>query len=306
MSVRTAGKGSARRGSTGVDRKGEVEALQARLGEEVEALRGSAQWRRFLAFVASFHAYSFSNVLLILSQRPEATRVAGYRTWASGGRQVRKGERSIRILAPMSVRTSSEDEAADVIEGEPAPSRRLVFRPVSVFDISQTDPIEGAQDLTAGLGQDLAGEDPDGVFERVTAYLAGIGWSVAREPLYGPSGFSTTDGSRRVVIAAGLGPAHAASVLLHEAAHVTLGHCERPHEEYRAHRGAFEVAAESVAYVSAGLLGLDTSASSVAYVAGWVDGPDGATAIKETGSAVIKAVHAIIAAVENLGAGEQR
>jgi len=304
MSVRTAGKGSGRRASTGSDRKGEVEALQTRLGEAVEELRVSAQWRRFLAFVGSFHAYSFSNVLLILSQRPEATRVAGYRTWAGGGRQVRKGEKSIRILAPMSVRVTGDDESTG--EEEATSSRRLVFRPVSVFDIAQTDPIEGAQDLTAGLGQELSGEDPDGIFERVTAYLNGIGWSVAREPLYGPSGFSTNDGSRRVVIAAGLPPAHAASVLLHEAAHVTLGHCDRPSEDYRTHRGAFEVAAESVAYVTAGLLGLDTAASSVSYVAGWVDGPDGATAIKETASAVVKAVHSIAEAIATPEAGAPR
>ena len=85
-----------------------------------------------------------------------------------------------------------------------------------------------------------------------------------------------------------------------------LGHRARPHEEYRGHPGASEVAVGSVAYVRAGLLGLDTSASSVAYVAGWVDGPDGATAIKETASAVIKAVHAIAEALDSLGAGEPR
>ena len=107
------------------------------------------------------------------------------------------------------------------------------------------------------------------------------------------------------MIAEGLTPAYAASVLLHEAAHVTLGHCDRPSEDYRAHRGAFEVAAESVAYVTAGLLGLDTSASSVSYVAGWVDGPDGASAIKETASAVVKAVHAIAEAIETPEAGER-
>jgi hypothetical protein len=57
-----------------------------------------------LAAAGRFHQYSFGNVLLILAQNPEETRVAGYRTWQSIGRQVRKGERGIQILAPVTYR----------------------------------------------------------------------------------------------------------------------------------------------------------------------------------------------------------
>jgi antirestriction protein ArdC len=59
---------------------------------------------------AWFHTYSFGNVLLILRQNPEATTVAGYRTWQTLGRQVRKGERGIQILAPVTYRPHQENE----------------------------------------------------------------------------------------------------------------------------------------------------------------------------------------------------
>ena len=75
------------------ERRAEAQALQATIAEQIEALRDSETWTRFLAFAQAFHRYSLGNLLLIFAQSPEATHVAGYRTWLSLNRQVRKGER---------------------------------------------------------------------------------------------------------------------------------------------------------------------------------------------------------------------
>src|SRR4051812_47680594 len=71
-----------------------------RLAEAVAQLADSETFAAWLRARAAFHDYSFGNVCLIVSQRPDATQVAGYKTWQSLGRQVRKGEHGIRILAP--------------------------------------------------------------------------------------------------------------------------------------------------------------------------------------------------------------
>ena len=77
------------------DREHRTTELLAQLEAGVVAIQTSDDFKRYLSVAAKFHAYSFNNVLLIIAQRPEATRVAGYRTWQSLGRQVNKGERSI-------------------------------------------------------------------------------------------------------------------------------------------------------------------------------------------------------------------
>jgi N-terminal domain of anti-restriction factor ArdC len=96
-----------------------------RLGALLDAGK-SDQLTALLKTMARFHRYSFHNVCLIASQRPEATRVAGFHTWRSLGRFVRKGEKGIVILAPIVGRRSDSDEDE---------SKRIVgFRAAYVFD----------------------------------------------------------------------------------------------------------------------------------------------------------------------------
>jgi len=95
----------------------------------------------YLSAMAKFHTYSFGNILLIARQKPEATNVAGIRTWNSLGRFVKRGEKGIFILAPMVGKKRSRDENAtsedaDTKDGQP---RLYGFRGVYVFDITQTE-----------------------------------------------------------------------------------------------------------------------------------------------------------------------
>lgn len=273
---------------TDTERRAEAEQLQATIAEQVERLRTSEAWTQFVTFAQQFHRYSLNNVLLILAACPTATHVAGYRTWQKLGRQVRKGERGIRIFGGRDVTVTVEDANGDEKE-----ERRTRFFPVSVFDLSQTEAIDPDAPEPAELAQRLTGDDPAGILDAVTDYLTGKGWTVDREPIAGQTnGFTTIDGTKRVVIDSTLAPAQAAKTGLHEAAHVLMHADEKDATaQYAAHRGIKETEAESVAYIVAGILGLDTSAYSIGYVAGWSESD--VDLIKSTAAAVLRTAHTL-------------
>jgi hypothetical protein len=113
-------------------RDGKRSEQRALVEASCREMLSSEGWRRFAETRATFHRYSFGNWQLIAYQRPDATQVAGFKSWQALGRQVRKGERAIRILAPMSVKERDE-------QGNETDERLTFFRAVPVFDISQTD-----------------------------------------------------------------------------------------------------------------------------------------------------------------------
>ena len=268
-------------------REQQAERLQASITEQVSALRDSEEWKKFLKFSQSFHHYSLNNVLLILAQCPAATRVAGFKKWQEHGRTVRKGEHGIKILG-YATRTYTEKDTA----GEEKEHKIAYFPPVTVFDISQTD----GEDVPS-IAHALTGDDPRNILGAVTAYLSSIGWTVEREPIAGEAnGYTTLDGTYRVVIDSGLSDAQAAKTALHETAHV-LAHTEngKAHSEKK-ERSIQEIEAESIAYVVAGILGQDTSAYSIGYVAGWSGFSE--DAIKATATTVLDTAKKIVAALE--------
>ncbi|PCC27043.1 hypothetical protein CIK76_18795 [Glutamicibacter sp. BW80] len=276
---------------TADQRRIEAETMQASIAEQVEQLRNSDAWMKYLEFAQAFHRYSMGNLLLILAQCPGATRIAGYRTWQNLGRQVRKGETGIRIFGGRSVRWTEEDEKT----GDETERSTVRFFPVSVFDIGQSDLTDPEAEDHSTVAHKLTGEDPQGITNAATDYLTGKGWTVSREPISGSAnGYTTTDGSKQVVIDQALSPAQAAKTALHEAAHVIL-HSDQDAAEYIEHRGIKETEAESVAYIVAGILELDTSAYSIGYVAGWSQGET--EVIKETAARVLKAAHQLAEAI---------
>lgn len=273
-------------------RAAKVEQMHDELTAAVDALTESGQWQRWLDFLGGFHRYSLNNTLLIQVQCPHATQVAGFKAWQAKGRQVRKGETAIRIFGKPFRIVSETDEAT----GEKA--RRAVKCPppvVSVFDISQTDPIDGVEQPTAPVAQ-LQGDDPADLFERIAAWMTSQGWTVTREQIPGEvNGFCTIDGSRRIVVDADLSDAHAAKTAIHEAAHAILHTDEDGKGTTEPDQATCELEAESVAYVVAGLHGLDTSDYSVGYVASWSGGQ--AEKVKATAIRVQEAVHLIAEAL---------
>lgn len=285
-----------RKGRTPEQKRAEMEELHDKLAAAVEALRDSETWAAYLRFCGGFHRYSFSNLLLIWAQCPEASRVAGYRAWQAKGRQVRKGERGIRIYGTGTVKVAADEDNGEEVEN----GRRRVFFPVSVFDIAQTEVMEGHEDVSE-LAHTLTGDDERGILSRVVAYLTACGVVVEFAPLRAANGYTQpsdekTGGPVRVVIADHLSPAQQAKTVLHEAAHIALGHINDL-ADYLEHRGRHEVEAESVAYVLAGMLGLDSSAYSVGYVAGWAERAE-ADVIRDSATRVLSAVHTLAEALQ--------
>jgi hypothetical protein len=267
---------------TAEGRRAEAERLHEGIAAQVETLTSSDGWAAFLGMATGFHQFSLGNLLLILQQRPDATRVAGYRQWQARGRRVKKGERGIRIFGYATKRI-------EPTENDNEEERRAAYFPIlTVFDIAQTEPLDGVAEVP-DFAPRLIGGDDAGIFDATTAWLAGLGWTVKRQHLAGPDGVSRFDGSKTVLIHDELEPAHQALTVLHESAHVLL-HAELT--DYHLHRGIYETEAESVAYVVAGVLGLDTSANSIGYVATWIRGD--VDLVKATAERVLTATRIIL------------
>ena len=270
------------------EKKAQAEALYNSISDQVEQLRHSDRWTAFLDFATAFHTYSLNNVLLILSQMPEASRVAGFRAWQGLGRQVRKGETGIRIFG-YSAKKITEKIIEEDENGESQQKRVVRFPILTVFDIGQTDLFEGAKD-SGTLSAQLTGVDDFGILDALTTYLVAEGWTVEHRRIPGRMNGFTNGKEMVVVLDADLGREQMAKTLIHETAHVLLGHTEDM-GEYARHRGLMETEAESVAYVVAGLVGFDTSTYSIGYIAGWADGDT--ELIKSTATRVLRTVHTI-------------
>jgi antirestriction protein ArdC len=224
-----------------------------RLEAAVQELASSEGWTRYLETRAKFHRYSFGNVALIASQRPNATMVAGYRKWQEMGRQVRRGERGIAIFAPMvrKVETDGGDEET-----------KVQFRIVHVFDVAQTDGEPVAQLPIRRV------EDDSAEAEHVTRTLLEVarsqGLEVRTAELGGPLG--SYDGHVITLSAELRASGATAKTLAHELGH----HFDGAAGRIDAHSDK-EIVAESVAYVVCRAAGLETAGYSAAYVLSWAD-----------------------------------
>lgn len=252
------------------ERERRAERLREALGlleRGTAAILAGAEFRRYLEAMGRFHQYSARNVLLIHAQRPDATRVAGYRTWQALGRQVRRGERGIRILVPYRCRFAD----APVGEGDddaPAPPPAEVVTGWGigyVWDIAQTDgePLPAPpQPVELGGYSDRALR----LIARLEAFLAAEGVRVT----YAETGSARgcyLPARRRVVVHARLTPDQTAKTLAHEAAHHVA--VTRAVPEHGASRADVETIAEGAAYVVLHHAGLDASGYTFAYVARW-------------------------------------
>ena len=135
-----------------VSRQAQLKEITDRLEAGIEEIFTSDNYKNYLSTMSKFHKYSFNNTLLIAMQNPEATLVAGYTAWQRKfHRQVRRGEKSIRIIAPMTFRRDVEVEQIDPstqeivlgADGQPEKETKQVsyqrFKVSSVFDVSQTE-----------------------------------------------------------------------------------------------------------------------------------------------------------------------
>lgn len=257
-----------------------VAELTEKLENGVMELYASDQYAQYISAMTKFHNYSFGNALLILFQCPHASNVAGYGTWKQLGRQVKKGEKGIHILAPCGFRAVLEVEKIDPVtgqtlygpDGSPLTEKKHVspnrFKIVTVFDLSQTEGKELPQIGVYELSGDVA--DYSGIYNRLSA-LSPL--PVMQESFEGNAKGYTSFSENRVVIRPGMSQVQTIKTLVHEIAHAKL---HKPSdilgEEPPQSRRQKEVEAESIAYVVCQYFGIDTADYSLAYVAGWSKG----------------------------------
>ncbi|KKN84799.1 hypothetical protein LCGC14_0286120, partial [marine sediment metagenome] len=238
---------------TSVQRRKE---LVQRLEEGFAQVRDSDRFRTYLDTCAKFHKYSIRNTMLIWMQRPDASKVAGFHTWLNMGRAVKKGEKGIQILAPLPYRKVEETE-----DGEEATIETVYFRPVHVFDVSQTE----GDDLPA-IANDLDGDDA-GLFSKLDAIAQQEGLSVDRAPGRGNGANGFYSSQRNLIwLKPESSPLMATKTLAHELAHHFAGH-----QMNGQCRDEQETVAESAAYIVLGHYGIDAGSYSFDYLAAWTD-----------------------------------
>lgn len=262
-----------------------VKEITDQLEQGIQDLFESEKYMSWLRTMSKFHDYSLNNTLLIAFQRPDATLVAGYTAWQKQfGRQVQKGEKAIKILAPAPYKEKVEIEKLDPVtkmpiysdDGKPIIEVQEVTRPafkvVSVFDVSQT---EGREIPSLGVDE-LSGD--------VREYE--MFFEALKRSCPVPMEFENIEGSakgyyhqmeQRIAIREGMSQVQTIKTAIHEMAHQRL-HAVDPLDEKSEiidqTRSSKEVEAESVAYTVCQHYGIETSDYSFAYVAGWSHGKE--------------------------------
>ena len=258
------------------ERKKEMEDIAAKLEAGVKEVFQGENFKKYLDFCARLPRYSVNNQLLIMMQKPNATICQSYTGWKEAGRHVKKGEKGIRILAPAPYKMEREQDKLDaggkpVLDRDGEPVKETVeikinaFKPVSTFDVSQTegDPLPrlGVTELIGGV------EGYETLMEAI------------RQSIPVPISFENIDGEakgyyhleeNRIVVQEGMSEVQTIKTVLHEASHQAL-HSKEAMEKSgdKKSRNQKEIEAESVAYVVCQHYGIETSDYSFAYVAGW-------------------------------------
>ena len=258
----------------------QVREITDKLEQGIKELFESERFKEYLRTMSKFYHYSFSNTLLIAMQKPEATYVAGYTSWQRNfDRQVMKGEKGIKILAPAPYKAKEEREKIDPstqkpildADGKPVTETVEVMRPafkvVSVFDISQTD----GKELP-----DIIVDELSGSVENYAAFFEALKQEspvpIAFEDIPGGAKGYFSPLESRIAIQEGMSEIQTVKTAIHEIAHAKL-HAIHPDEktapEDKKDRHTKEVEAESVAYTVCQRYGIETSDYSVGYIAGW-------------------------------------
>ena len=237
-----------------------------RLQRAAEELLCSEGWARWVRVRATFHSYSAGNCMLIALQCHERgivpERVAGFRTWLKLGRCVRKNEKALSILAPVTVKERDQ-------QGEETGERRVFFKTAFVFELSQTEPLPAVEPVSLEPPREpLTGDSHAHLIEPMVVFAGSLGFAVSFEAIPGSAGGWCDPKNKRIVVDADA-PANARlRTLIHECAHA-MG---IDYESYS--RPQAEVMVETVTLLVASTVGLAVDGETIPYVSGW--GEDGA------------------------------
>ena len=244
----------------------------------IKELFESEKYMRYLSVMSRFHRYSVNNTMLIYMQKPDATLVAGYNKWKDQfERHVKKGEHGITIIAPTPYKKKIEEQKLDPDTKAPILDKdgKIVteekeieipmFRPVKVFDVSQTD----GKPLPE-LASSLSGNVPN-----YEAFMEALRRS-APVPITFEAMAADTDGyfsadHQKIAIRQGMSEVQTVSAAVHEIAHAKLHNygLQQAAERKKKSRNTEEVEAESISFMVCAYFGIETGANSFGYVATW-------------------------------------
>ena len=261
-----------------------------KLVDGVTQIIDSGEYARFLKFSRNFHNYSFNNIVLIFSQMEDATQVAGFKTWQSMGRKLRKGAKGIQIIYPIKRKYTEKIEGQSTMldDKEKKPEDKTIeyftYRPTYVFDISQT------------VGEPMPLEDKrlksDNMKEFFDFLKSFSPYPIIEEQLYGTTQGYWSLKNKHIVLKKDLSIDDKVATLLHE-----LTHAFYDDFDYKENRNLSETFVESVAFIVADYFGLDTSMCSFNYITSWAD--EDIKVILELGDKIQKAANSFIKNLEN-------
>lgn len=250
----------------------QLKEITDRLEQGIKDVFEKSSYQEYLDVMSCFHNYSANNTMLIAMQNPNATLVAGFDAWKTRfGRHVRKGEKAISIIAPNPIKVKEDVEKLDPTTSEPildkfgqpvletVETTQMTFQVAKVFDVSQT----AGRELPDFMINELTGE--------VENYESFMQTLKAISPV--PIDFEEVENAygyyhqieKKIVIQKGLSELQTIKTTIHEIAHAALHDVDLNKKDSHTR----EVEAESVAYTICKHYGLDTSAYSFEYIAGW-------------------------------------
>lgn len=257
-------------------RKQEMDQMAEKLEAGVKDVFQGENYKAYLDFCAKMPRYSINNQILIMMQKPDATMCQSFTGWKEMGRFVKKGEKGIRVMAPAPYKIEREQDKLDGngkpmldADGEPVKEKVEVkvnaFKPVSTFDISQTD-----GEPVPRLGVDELVGTVEGYETLMEAIKQASPVPISFENIEsGAKGYFHVE-ENRIAIQEGMSEAQTVKTALHEASHATLHNKEAQNADNdKKTRNQKECEAESVAYVVCQHYGVDTAEYSFSYVAGW-------------------------------------
>ncbi|MBU8855400.1 ImmA/IrrE family metallo-endopeptidase [Bacillus sp. FJAT-26377] len=260
--------------------KKSLEDIIEKLENGIKDVMTSDRFAEWLKFASSFHKYSFGNAILIFLQNPKATMVKGFGEWKKDGRYVKKGEKAIKILAPI-VKKKDKSEDSD----DKSDKHEIVgFRYVNVFDVSQTK----GKELPCVTPKLLEGGNEEQE-KLLASWIKALSVPVIFKDTGEANGYFHLK-ENYIAIHRDRSVIQQLKTLIHEYAHYLL---------HRKDGGEFkdvtidikEAQAESIAYVVMNHFNFDTSEYSFSYIAGW---SQDINVMKKIGDQIIKSSHQII------------
>ncbi|MDE6388323.1 MAG: ssDNA-binding domain-containing protein [Lachnospiraceae bacterium] len=280
----------------------QLQEITEKLEQGVNDIFTSENYTRYLETISKFHKYSLNNIILINMQKPDASLIAGYNAWKKlHGRQVMKGEKGIKILAPSPYKVKRMVEKVDpktkeyIIgkDGKPVMEEKEItipaYKVVSVFDVSQT---EGRELPSLGVNE-LTGE-VDGYKDFFEALNKSCPVPIRFEDIPNNAKGYFSHAFDYIAIKNGMSQQQTIKTALHEMAHQKLHSGDKRKEKSRTSK---EIEAESTAYTVCQHYGIDTSDYSFSYVAGWSKEKD-VSELKESLDTIRKASSELITDID--------